>query len=176
MVKKFKEWRDNVTLSQTYKIMWIVGIIIGTIITLSIILNWEQLTKNLEDQMPIWMYGLILLIAWLGTVELGIWFVLDGDGKETNLEREKTEKKISPNLKEDEFTEIYLKQRLRRNVRNVSKIILDGYDTHEKRYFAKKEEAGVYVIMKEEETIIKDYHIRNYLFFDYHFTFSKEEQ
>ena len=53
---------------------------------------------------------------------------------------------------------------------------LKGYDAHEKRYFAKKEDDEIYVIMKEDESVIKDYHTSNYSFFDYHFTFTKEEK
>lgn len=167
MIKKLKKWRDNLTVSQAHKIMWRVGIITETIITLSFILNWKQITKNL--QIPIGLFWLMSSVMMIMTIELGIVLVLGVEEKELNLEMEETTSK----LKEDKFTEIYLKRGPRCD---VSKIILDGYDAHEKRYFAKKEEDGIYVIMKEADTIIKDYHIRNCSFFDYHFTFTKEEK
>lgn len=173
MVKKFKKWRDNLTLSQAHKIMWILAIITEILITLDTILNREQLTKILENEIPIWLHWLFISGITIGMLMVGMGFVLNTMDKEIAEESELKEKEISPQLKEDEFTEIYLKQRPRRN---VSKVILDGYDAHEKRYFAKKEDDEIYVIMKEDESVIKDYHTSNYSFFDYHFTFTKEEK
>ncbi len=167
MVKRFKKWRDDLTISQAYKIMRLVTIIIAIIILSGMILNWER--TKIEEK----ILCFIMIICMLAFVYFISYLVLNVWEKERTLEIEEEWKKIIPKLKEDEFTEIYLKREPRCR---VSELILDGYDAHEKRYFAKKEEDRVYVIMKEEETIIKEYHISNYLFFDYHFTFTKEEQ
>ncbi len=191
MVKKFKKWRDNLTVSQAHKIRRIVTIITEILIMLGVILKWERLTNNLGYGILVWLNWFVVALTMYCTVGIVMYLVLNLAEKEIEL----TEKEIRSQLKEDELTEIYLKQGTRRNVskiivddssstelkiaeirRNVSKVILDRYDAHKKRYFAKKEDDGIYVIMKEDESVIKDYHTSDYSFLDYHFTFTKEEK
>ena len=172
MMKKFRKWRDKLTFAQVKKIMWIVGILTEVIITLNIIAYREQIITN-PEKMPIWMVWIIESFIMIFAVEQIVYLILRGMEKELDSKRNEIEKKIAPKLKEDRFTEVYLKQEIRMD---VDEVILDGYDAHEFRYFAKKKEDTIYVIMKEEEKIIKEYPHINYSAFEHHFSFNKEEK
>lgn len=175
MMKKFKKWRDELTVSQVKKIMWIVGILTEVIITLSMIAVYQEgIKKNSgELTMPIWLIWIITSFLMIFAVEELISLILRKTEKELDIETNEVEKKIASKLKEGQFTEIYLKKKTRIGVKSV---ILDGYDAHEFRYFLKKKEDGIYIIMKEEEKIIKEYSDINYLVFENIFSFTKEEK
>lgn len=173
MMKKFRKWRDKLTISQVKKIMWIVGILTAVILMLIIIVCREQIIMTNSEECPTYLLFILAFIIIPFCNDVIVYFVLNGDYKERELKRNEIEKKIAPKLKEDQFIEVYLKKRTRIGVEPV---ILDGYDAHEFRYFVKKKEDGIYIIMKEAEKIIKEYSNFNYLVFEYVFSFTKEEK
>ncbi len=175
MAKKFMEWWDKLTLKQVKRITWIVGIII-TIFWLICYFPpndslYEVSTREAKENYWI-VYVFFAICIPLG-ISYTIYSVLGGWDKKYELENDELKKEISPKLKENEFTEVYLKKERRYG---VDKIILDGYDSHEIKYYAKKQGDNIYVVSKENGKQIKDYTVENWKFFEYHFIFTKEKE
>lgn len=93
MMKKFRKWRDNLTVPQVHRIMRIAGIITEIIVTLSMILNPDQITKNTEK--PIWFIcfiWFILSLFMVFAIEQILYLVLRGMEKELDLKMKEEEK------------------------------------------------------------------------------------
>ena len=76
MMKKFKKWRDKLTISQVKKIMWIVGILTEVIITLNVIVYEEIIRKGLAKDVPIWLFWIILSAFIIIEMEIIIYWIL----------------------------------------------------------------------------------------------------
>ena len=171
MVKKFKEWRDQLTWQQVKRIMCIVGIItaIGSFVWIISFLNNES--SNWDESIgPIWIIWMILFFGPCSIVIL-VYALLDGIFKHSAFEHGELKKKISAQLKEIEFVEVYPKQ----GRSNQSVFFLYVYDEPGVEHFAMKQGDIVYVVSKKNQEKIEDYMIKNWRFFEYNFTFTKEE-
>lgn len=171
MLKRLKKWRSNLTVTELHQIMWRVGIVTEICITLFWFLNRNELRKEVEE-LPIWMLWFITSMLMLFAIEVMIYTALQGMIKEIKFQEEQIEEKFSQKLKEGETIEVYLEIRCRRN---VNQMILDVYDLHSIRYFAMRKGNESYIIAKENDKVLKEYRIRNWVNFEASFTFTKEK-
>lgn len=174
MAKKFKEWRNKLTWQQVRTIVWIVGILIGICWLVCFFPPngkfYQTLTKERGTIWHSYIAGAIIISC--GTA-YGVYKLLNGAIKQSDFNNDKLKEKFDSHLKEDEFTEVYLKEACRYG---ANKIILDGYDAHRIKYFAKKQGDNVYIVSKENGEQLKPYPSKTWEFFEKHFTFTKEEE
>lgn len=168
MVKKFKEWRDQLTWQQVKRIMWVVGIIVAICWLIPIVIISIRYNLDIGD-------CFILLTTIIGIVAgmvTAVWLLLYGSSKQLAFEYDELKKKISIQLKEDEFVEVYLKQERY----HTNRLFLYVPDEPNVKHFARKQEETVYVLSKKSGEQIKNYTIENWRYFEYNFTFTKEEE
>lgn len=173
MLKKFKKWREDLTWKQV-KIIYKTGVLLIILCVMPLILklNYFLYEKVGAGKIPAWVLMIIIAFIWICMMEFVVCFVFDGMYEKSDFKKNKIKATICSKLKEDEFTQVYLRRSRRID---VSVIILDVYDMYDIEYFAKKQGDDIYVVSKENGEILNDYTIKNVRFFDRNFQFEKEK-
>ncbi len=160
MIKKIKHWWNNLTLKQVEITMWVVGIIMVIVFLIMEIklFNSSRFIRSFPFVKCCIVFLPFLIVAY---VELKLYFEV----LENKLDRLY---KSFRRIKKNESVEVYLRQKLRRKVKEQNTV-----------YFLTKKEGGFFVLCKKsgksiklDSTIQKE---KDFRLFDDRFIFTKEE-